>query len=197
MDKRSSFLVDASEKAKSISVGIKVKPLGKMVNQVITSFGSGFVISAENGKAVIATNGHVLAGTGSEISMEIVMPDGTVQDGKILYVHELTDIGFLEINIPQKNQCQATLRDTSSLPLRTGEFVVAFGHPPDNPSQGTAGIVAHTKRKFDIEGKDSLLDYIQSTAPAQAGNSGGPMTDANGRVIGMLCAIAPTISNTQ
>lgn len=147
------------------------------------SLGSGFIIDVENG--YIVTNNHVIRDA-DEVSVTLYN-DETI-DAEILGVDEKTDIAVLKVN-PEDAQLAQVNFGRSNV-LRVGDWVVAIGNPFGLGGTVTAGIISARQRDINSGPYD---DYLQTDASINRGNSGGPMFDMNGNVIGINTAIfSPT-----
>lgn len=141
-----------------------------------TGVGSGFVID-ESG--LIVTNHHVID---SAESVKIEFEDGTIYDAAIVGSDPLTDIALLDI----EGENHPSVTFGSSRNMRVGDDVIAVGNPFGLGSTVTTGIVSAKDRNLRSGG---LNDYIQTDAAINRGNSGGPLFNDNGEVIGVNTAI--------
>lgn len=147
------------------------------------SLGSGFIIDAEKG--YIVTNNHVIRDA-DEISVTLYN-DETI-DAEIIGVDEKTDIAVLKVN-PEEQELSAVKFGRSNV-LRVGDWVVAIGNPFGLGGTVTAGIISARQRDINSGPYD---DYLQTDASINRGNSGGPMFNLDGEVIGINTAIfSPT-----
>ncbi|MCX8167332.1 MAG: Do family serine endopeptidase, partial [Candidatus Micrarchaeota archaeon] len=147
--------------------------------------GSGFIISPDG---YILTNEHVIANA-SEIKV-IVNIDGKDKEytGKVIGRDPRTDIAVVKINA--KNLPYVRLGDSDK--IKVGEFVVAIGSPFGLEQTVTSGIISAIRQRVRIEGKE-YKEFIQTDAAINRGNSGGPLCNLEGEVIGINTAIyAPT-----
>ncbi|MEN3013033.1 MAG: Do family serine endopeptidase [Endomicrobiia bacterium] len=147
--------------------------------------GSGFIISSDG---YILTNEHVIANA-SEIKV-IVNIDGKEKEynGKVVGRDPKTDIAVVKINA--KNLPYVKLGDSDK--IKVGEFVIAIGSPFGLEQTVTSGIVSAIRQRIRIEGKE-YREFIQTDAAINRGNSGGPLCNLQGEVIGINTAIyAPT-----
>ena len=152
------------------------------------SLGSGFIISAD-GYAV--TNNHVIApnGRGGEVeSITVTMPDGVEYPARLIGRDAASDLAVLKIDAKKKFPF-VNFGDSSS--ARVGDWVIAIGNPFGLGGTVTSGIISAVYRNT---GSGTAYDrYIQTDASINRGNSGGPMFDMQGRVIGINNAIfSPT-----
>ena len=151
--------------------------------QKVQNVGSGFILSSDG---YIVTNDHV-AGSAEEITVS--MPYGETLPAKLVGSDPATDIALLKVDAP---------RPLDHLPLAdeepiVGEWVVALGNPfglfkASQPSV-TVGVVSAVGRDLEPQGSRIYRDMIQTDASINRGNSGGPLVNAVGEVIGVNSAI--------
>lgn len=148
-----------------------------------SSLGSGFIIDAENGYVV--TNNHVIADADE---VKITLFDDTVIPVEIIGRDEKTDLAVLKVD-PKDIPEGVVLRPTSfgdSDVMRVGDWVVAIGNPFGLGGTVTAGIISARQRDINSGPYD---DFLQTDASINRGNSGGPMFNTDGEVIGINTAI--------
>ncbi len=158
------------------------------------SAGTGFVISSDG---LIVTNRHVIPANASKIS--VTLSDGTRYDGVTVVgrtsAGDPLDVAFLKINDLKGKKLQAlTLGDSSR--MQVGDNVIAIGNALGQfQNTVTAGIISGYGR--DVTASDqtgatseNLTDLFQTDAAINEGNSGGPLVDMNGEVIGLNTAVA-------
>ena len=143
----------------------------------VTSLGSGFIIDPSG---LVVTNNHVIEGA-EEIT--VTLNDGTSLPAKLIGRDDKTDLALLKVN--PKKPLPATRWDDSDK-SRIGDWVMAIGNPFGLGSTVTAGIISARNRDIAAGPYD---DFIQTDAPINRGNSGGPLFDMNGAVIGVNTAI--------
>lgn len=137
----------------------------------------------------VLTNNHVVeAGTAGAI--HVVLADGRVLDAQVVGVDETTDLGVLRLTDPPSDLVAATLGDSDS--LRVGQPVMAVGNPLGLAGTVTTGIVSALDRPtVTRSGTEAVVtNAIQVDAAVNPGNSGGPLFDAAGRVVGINSSIA-------
>ncbi len=145
--------------------------------------GSGFIIDPDGS---ILTNNHVIEGAERIL---VKLSDGRSLRARVIGVDPDTDIALLKVD-GQAGLPVAPLGDSSA--LRMGEWVCAIGNPLGYEHSVTVGVVSYIGRKlFD----SSLDNYIQTDAAINFGNSGGPLINARGEVIGINAAISSRASN--
>jgi len=147
------------------------------------SLGSGFIISADG---FVVTNNHVVTPNNRATLEEITvtMPDGTEYEADLVGSDAASDLAVLKI---KANQTFPFVRFGDSSRTRVGEWVVAIGNPFGLGGTVTSGIVSAVYRNT---GQGGAYDrYIQTDASINRGNSGGPLFDMRGNVIGINNAI--------
>ena len=143
-----------------------------------SSLGSGFIIDAEG---IVVTNFHVIENA-EEIT--VTLSDETSFTAKVLGQDQKTDIAVLKIDPGDTTLTAVPFGDSDS--LRVGDWVLAIGNPFGLGGTVTAGIVSARGR--DI-GNGPYDDFIQTDASINRGNSGGPLFNTDGEVIGINTAI--------
>lgn len=147
----------------------------------LSAAGSGFIIDAEG---VVITNNHVVAPNDRLADIiEIVLSDGRVLSGEIVGVDPETDLAVIRV-APDAPLPAVAFGDSEA--LRVGEEVMAIGNPFGLGTTVTVGVVSARNR--DINAGD-FDDFIQTDAAINQGNSGGPLFNMAGRVIGVNTAI--------
>jgi len=154
--------------------------------------GSGFIVSADG---LIITNRHVV--DTENASYTVILSDGTKYDAKVLAKDTLLDIAFVKIEA--KDLTPLTLGTSSN--LKVGQTAIAIGNALGQFSNTVStGIISGLQRSITAgEGNGSnteqLSDVIQTDASINLGNSGGPLLNINGEVIGVNVAIAENAQN--
>lgn len=139
--------------------------------------GSGFILSPDG---YILTNNHVVDGA-TRITVE--MADGRSFTGEVVGTDPPSDVAIVKID--GTDLPYLTLGDSDS--LRVGEIVIAIGNPMGQRNSVTQGIVS-AKGRSDVRITD-YADFIQTDAAINVGNSGGPLLNLDGEVVGMNTAI--------
>ena len=143
----------------------------------INSLGSGFIIDPAG---YVVTNNHVIAGADE---VDVILNDGTTLKAELVGRDTKTDLALLKVT-PTKPLKAVKFGDSDK--LRLGEWVIAIGNPFSLGGTVTAGIVSARNRDIQSGPYDN---YIQTDAAINRGNSGGPLFNLNGEVIGVNTAI--------
>jgi len=188
-------IADAVAKVEKAVVGVvTVQEDFWSTQSVDREVGSGFVFERVNGRAHIATNYHVVeTAANGEGRLEVVLPNGArVRNVKLLGVDPFMDLAVLEI---PDDGIEAVAQFGNSDNLRVGEPAVAIGNPLglEFARSVTAGIISSIHRTVprDVNGDKQVdweLDVIQTDAAINQGNSGGPLINISGQVIGINSA---------
>ena len=159
------------------------------VNQYTRSQGSGFII--DGAKGIVLTNNHVVEG--AEV-VEAILWDGTVMPAEILGRDPDSDSAVLQIEAKDRELQGVTLGDSDA--VEVGQRVLIIGNPFGWQGTLTSGIVSGLGRTLmlghiseRVSGRFSIPEMIQTDAAVNFGNSGGPMIDSSGLVIGITTAM--------
>jgi S1-C subfamily serine protease len=155
--------------------------------------GSGFVASVDN-RLVVVTNNHVVTGT---INVTVTFADGNSYPATVLGQDPLADLAVLSVS--QMPSDVTALPLVSSTTLQVGDPVVAVGSPYGLSGTLTTGVVSALGRTITEDSDSSqngqdIPDTIQTSTPINSGNSGGPLLNYAGEVVGITTA---GISNSQ
>lgn len=221
---RSSPLPSAAGEATPVAVGPAAKPLtgngfdpkaiyARRSPGVVTivavygtdpataqkALGSGFVVSP---KGYIVTNSHVIttAGDGSVAQpadrVYVEFQDHDRVEAKIVGWDVFDDVGLIRVAAGAHPLAPVPLGDSAAVTV--GEPVAAIGSPFGNENSLAVGVVSATKRSVSsLTSEFNLVDAIQTDAPINHGNSGGPLFDARGRVIGITAQIRSTSGSAE
>ena len=151
-------------------------------DEIERSVGSGVVIVD---KGVILTNLHVVAGAAL---VKVVFVDGLESEAEVVGLQPESDLAVLQAKTIPDDLTPANLGSTHDLAL--GDRVVAVGFPFGIGPSVSAGVVSGLNSVYHSpESKRLLTNLIQFDAAANPGNSGGPLVNANGEVVGIVTAI--------
>ena len=159
------------------TLGMSAGPTTGQTEPTPVSSGSGVIIDAANG--IIVTNHHVIE-DGQKFRVD--MTDGRLVEATLLGSDKATDIAVLQIRAPNLSQVETVDSDT----LRTGDLAFAVGYPLGLDQTLTMGVISGLGRSGM---GDAVEDYIQTDAAVNSGNSGGPLLDSRGRLIGINTSI--------
>jgi putative serine protease PepD len=143
--------------------------------------GSGFVY---DGDGHIVTNAHVVDGS---TSISVKFWNGKTFDGQVVGTDASTDLAVLQVNAPVSEIFSLSLGDSSNLVV--GDQVVAIGSPFGLEGTVTSGIVSALHREMTSPNRFAIDNSIQTDAAINHGNSGGPLLDAQGEVVGVTAQI--------
>ncbi len=150
-------------------------------DQNATALGSGFAYDDEGH---IITNYHVIS---NAKIVDVTFTDGNRYTASVIGKDPLSDIAVLKI-IENLNKPITPLYVTNSSNLKVGDKVIAIGNPYGLDNTMTTGIVSQTGRLIQEPPGISITDAIQTDAPIHPGNSGGPLLNIKGQVIGINTA---------
>uniref|UniRef100_A0A672RWS1 PDZ domain-containing protein n=1 Tax=Sinocyclocheilus grahami TaxID=75366 RepID=A0A672RWS1_SINGR len=183
-----NFIADVVDKIAPAVVHLELFTRLPFSNQDIpVSSGSGFIVSEDGW---IITNAHVLS---NKQHIKVELKNGMLYDATIKDVDQKLDIALIKID--SETPLPVLLLGRSS-DLRPGEFVVAVGSPFSLQNTVTTGIISTTHRGgHELGLQNSDMDYIQTDAIINYGNSGGPLVNLDGDVIGInTLKVTPGIS---
>jgi putative serine protease PepD len=151
-------------------------------NQEAQAQGSGFVIDSDGH---IVTNDHVVENADS---VSVRFWNGNTYDASVVGTDPSTDLAVIKVDAPSSILHPVTLGDSSS--VQVGDPVVAIGSPFGLEETVTSGIVSALHRQIEALNRFTINDTIQTDAAINHGNSGGPLFNAAGQVIGVNSQIA-------
>ncbi len=153
------------------------------------AFGSGFIYKSEGDKFYVVTNHHVIA---DGDNYRITYSDGDEAEATLLGSDQYADIAILEVKA-KDNIDAVTIGKTET--LRVGDTTFTVGAPLDNVYSWTVtrGIISGKERQVPVSlsnnsSNDFIINVLQTDAAVNSGNSGGPLCNSNGEVIGVISA---------
>jgi S1-C subfamily serine protease len=178
MDSFSQLIVDAVEKVKNSVVKIDVykKKAGKLT---LAGSGSGFIFSSDG---LVITNCHVI--NGAEKIMISLLNENEIE-ADLVGLDPDTDLAILKISSHGYSAARLGNAET----LQIGQFVIAIGNPLGFQHTVTVGVVSALGRTLRAQNGNLVDNVIQSDAALNPGNSGGPLIDTEGGVVGVNTAI--------
>lgn len=161
--------------------------------QQMSAEGSGSIISEDG---AILTNNHVVAGLGTDVTIDVTLHDGRVFPADVVATDPSSDIAVIKLR-GVSGLTPITFGDSNA--LQVGQPVVAVGSPLGLSATVTSGIVSALNRPISATGGDmtgldqqAIINAVQTDAAINPGNSGGPLVDMSGALIGMNSVIAST-----
>ncbi len=146
--------------------------------EIPLGMGSGFIVSEDG---YIITNNHVIQNASR---VEVTLENKNVYEAEIIGSDDKTDVAVLKISPKKEKLTVLTFGDSDG--LKIGEWVLALGNPFGYENTVTTGIVsAKGRRKKFSRGRDVYQNFIQTDAAVNPGNSGGPLVNLKGEVVGI------------
>ena len=174
-DAYSSAVIGAVETA-----GPAVVHIGVLKGNKPAGVGSGLVVASDG---LILTNSHVVSGAGA---IKVSMADGQKSDARVIGEDPHSDIAVLRTDV---HLAAPSLSFFDSKAIHKGQLAIAIGNPLGFEQTVTAGVVSAIGRSMRSQTGRLIDDVIQTDAALNPGNSGGPLVDSRGRVIGINTAV--------
>ena len=156
--------------------------------------GSGFVYNM-TGSLIVITNNHVVSGT---TSLSVTFSDGDGYAATVIGTDPYSDLAVVSVVGAPEDEFQP-IDIASSSTLRVGDSVVAIGAPFGLTGSMTTGVISglgRTITETEYAGAFAIADIIQTSTPANPGNSGGPLLNLDGNVVGITAATAEVSEGT-
>ena len=183
--RRFNFLAETVEKVLPSVVSIEcqnVVPLLFGGETIAMSGGSGFIVDKDG---YVLTNAHVISRRMKSVTVKL--QNGRQLGGTVTDIDEVTDLALIKLDL-KKGETLPALEFGSSADVRPGEWVIALGSPLLLSNSITSGIVSSAHRPssdMGLQNQKPDMEYVQTDAAITVGNSGGPLVNLDGEVIGI------------
>jgi S1-C subfamily serine protease len=187
-DERNNVLVYASVNKSVVNITTEATEFGFFGEESSSGSGSGFVIDKAGH---VLTNLHVVQ---KADSVKVTLFDGSQHEARVVGYDAANDVAVLQIDAPGDKLVPVTFGDSSQ--VMVGQKILALGNPFGLERTLTSGIVSSLERSLKSLNGRTIKGIIQTDAAVNPGNSGGPLLNSHGEVIGMNTAIVSQVGQS-
>jgi S1-C subfamily serine protease len=187
-DERDNIQVYAAVNRSVVNITTETNAVGLFGDETSTGSGSGFVIDK---LGHILTNYHVVEGAET---VQVTMFDGGTYEGKVIGEDATNDVAVVQVKVATERLIPVALGDSSK--TLVGQKILALGNPFGLERTLTSGIVSALDRSIRAQNGRMIKGIIQTDAAVNPGNSGGPLLNSRGEVIGMNTAIVSQVGQS-
>ena len=187
-EERRNVLVYAAVNKSVVNITTESEGMGFFGDETSTGTGSGFVIDKQGH---ILTNYHVIQGAGA---VRVTLFDGSTHPAKLVGQDATNDVAVLQIKASADKLFPVTFGDSSR--VLVGQKIMALGNPFGLERTLTSGIISSLDRSMKAKNGRMIKGIIQTDAAVNPGNSGGPLLNTRGQVIGMNTAIISQVGQS-
>jgi S1-C subfamily serine protease len=187
-DERNNVRVYSAVNKSVVNITTEAAGFGFFGDETSTGSGSGFVIDKHGH---IMTNYHVIQGADS---VRVTLYDGSAHEARVIGADAANDVAVLEIAVPVEKLVPVTFGDSAQ--VLVGQKILALGNPFGLERTLTSGIVSSLDRSLKAKNGRTIKGIIQTDAAVNPGNSGGPLLNSRGDVIGMNTAIVSQVGQS-
>jgi S1-C subfamily serine protease len=187
-DERNNIQVYAAVNKSVVNITTEATEVGFFGEDTTSGSGSGFVIDKAGH---LLTNLHVVQGADT---VKVTLFDGSQHDAFVIGEDAANDVAVLRINVPDEKLVPVTFGDSSR--VLVGQKILALGNPFGLERTLTSGIVSSLERSLKTRNGRTIKGIIQTDAAVNPGNSGGPLLNSHGEVIGMNTAIVSQVGQS-
>jgi S1-C subfamily serine protease len=187
-DERNNVLVYASVNKSVVNITTEATEMGFFGDETSSGSGSGFVIDKAGH---VLTNFHVVQ---KADAVKVTLFDGTQHEARVIGADAANDVAVLQIGVPDDKLVPVTFGDSSR--VMVGQKILALGNPFGLERTLTSGIVSSLERSLKSLNGRTIKGIIQTDAAVNPGNSGGPLLNSRGEVIGMNTAIVSQVGQS-
>ncbi len=187
-DERDNIQVYAAVNRSVVNITTETSAVGLFGDETSTGSGSGFVIDK---LGHILTNYHVVEGAET---VQVTMFDGGTYEGKVIGEDATNDVAVVQVKVATERLIPVALGDSSK--TLVGQKILALGNPFGLERTLTSGIVSALDRSIRAKNGRTIKGIIQTDAAVNPGNSGGPLLNSRGEVIGMNTAIVSQVGQS-